>query len=218
MSDKYTGKGMDRRYSGQAVDITYNLPRCIHAEECVHRLAEVFDTNRRPWINPDGTTSDRVAQVVTLCPSGALHYESKDEVEIAPETNTVTLWHNGPLQFAGDLRIEGSSVDVQQETRATLCRCGSSHNKPFCDNSHNQIDFNGAAAEGITAVPINEGGGLKITVLPNGPLGIEGTFTLYDEQGIALFSGRKAALCRCGGSSKRPFCDGSHIGNGFTGE
>jgi CDGSH-type Zn-finger protein/uncharacterized Fe-S cluster protein YjdI len=211
---------MDRRYNGQADDITNKLQRCIHAEECVHRLGEVFDSKRRPWISPDGTTSDRVAEVVTLCPSGALHYDSKDGTapEATPETNTVTLWHNGPLQFAGDLRIEGATVDVQEETRATLCRCGASKNKPFCDNSHKQIDFDGTAADGASFAAISEGGPLKLSVMPNGPLNVEGAFTLSDEEGTTLFSGRKAALCRCGGSSRKPFCDGSHLRNGFTGE
>jgi CDGSH-type Zn-finger protein/uncharacterized Fe-S cluster protein YjdI len=220
MSDQYTGKSMDRRYTGQAVDITYNVKRCIHAEECVHRLGEVFDSKRRPWISPDATTSDRVAQVVTLCPSGALHYESKDDTppEMIPESNTITLWHNGPLQLKGELRIEGTTVDVQEETRATLCRCGGSQNKPFCDNSHKQIDFDGTAAEGLSATAVPDGGSLKVTVMPNGPLNVEGSFSVYDEQGSLLYSGRKAALCRCGGSGKKPFCDGTHLRNGFTGE
>lgn len=220
MSDQYTGKNMDRRYSGENVDITYNAKRCIHAEECIHRLGEVFDKNRRPWILADATTSDRVAEVVTLCPSGALHYESKDgsAAEIIPQANAVTLWHNGPLQLSGQLRIEGTTVDVQEETRATLCRCGASQNKPFCDNSHKQIDFDGTAAEGMNATAIPDGGPLKVTVMPDGPLNIEGSFSVYDEHGSLLFSGRKAALCRCGGSSKKPFCDGSHLHNGFTGE
>jgi len=158
--------------------------------------------------------------VVTHCPSGALHYDARDRNtrEAIPETNTVILWHNGPLQITGDLRIEGTTVDVQQETRATLCRCGGSQNKPFCDNTHKHIDFDGSAVGGMTAVPISEGGSLKITVNPNASLSLEGAFTLYDEQGAVLFSGRKTTLCRCGGSSKKPFCDGTHLSNGFTGE
>lgn len=220
MSDQYTGKGMDRRYSGQDVDITYNAKRCIHAEECVHRLGEVFDAKRRPWILPDAASSERVADVVTLCPSGALHYDSKDgtPAEATPDTNSITLWHNGPMQFTGQLRIAGTTVDIQEETRATLCRCGASQNKPFCDNSHKTIDFDGTAADGMSATAVPDGGPLKVTVLPNGPLNVEGSFSLYDEQGSLLFSGRKAALCRCGGSGKKPFCDGSHLRNGFTGE
>lgn len=220
MSEKYTGKGMDRRYTGQDVDILYNVKRCIHAEECVHRLGEVFNPQRKPWILPDATTGDRVADVVPRCPSGALHYESKDgsSVEAVPESNRITLWHNGPLQLSGQLRIEGTTVDVQDETRVTLCRCGGSQNKPFCDNTHKHNGFEGAAAEGLSATAVSDGGPLKVSVQPNGPLTVEGSFSLYDENGSLLFSGRKAALCRCGGSGKKPFCDGSHLRNGFTGE
>ncbi len=132
MTDKYRGKSMDRRYSGEAVDITYNLKRCIHAAECVRRLSEVFNTQRRPWITADGASADQIAATVEHCPSGALHYERKDGGgERTPRTNHIVIWHNGPLQFSGDLRIEGAAVDVQDETRAALCRCGASHNKPF---------------------------------------------------------------------------------------
>jgi CDGSH-type Zn-finger protein/uncharacterized Fe-S cluster protein YjdI len=220
MTDKYRGKSMDRRYSGEAVDITYNLKRCIHAAECVRRLSEVFNTQRRPWITADGASADQVAATVEHCPSGALHYERKDggSTEHTPSTNRVVIWHNGPLQFSGDLRIEGAAVDVQDETRAALCRCGASHNKPFCDNSHKDIAFDGRLGAPLQAVPNEEGGTLRITVNPNGSLRIEGAFTLYDEQGNALFSGSETWLCRCGGSQDKPFCDGSHRANSFKAE
>lgn len=137
MSEKRTG---DRRYTGTNGDITYNLKRCIHAEHCIHGLAQVFDKNARPWINADGASADEIAAAVIDCPSGALHYWRKDggAVESIPEKNTIILWRDGPLQFTGDLRLDGS------ETRATLCRCGGSNNKPFCDGTHK---INGFKAE-----------------------------------------------------------------------
>lgn len=220
MSEKYTGQAQDRRYSGEQVDIQYNIKRCIHAAECVTRLSEVFDNKRKPWIQANGASAERIAEVIERCPSGALHYERKDggAPEATPSLNAVVVWHQGPLQFTGDLHIEGATVDVQGETRATLCRCGASHSKPFCDNTHKDIDFDGTLAPQVSAVPHAEGGLLKITVNPNGSLMLEGAFTLYDEQGTALFSGNKTWLCRCGGSSNKPFCDGTHKRNGFVGE
>jgi CDGSH-type Zn-finger protein/uncharacterized Fe-S cluster protein YjdI len=220
MSDQYTGKAMDRRYTGDAVDITYSAKRCIHAEECIHRLSEVFDARRRPWILPGATSEGRVAQAVEHCPSGALHYESKagGPGEAVPTTNSIVIWHNGPLQISGDLHIEGTAINIQDETRATLCRCGGSQSKPFCDNSHKSSGFDGTLTADLTAVPDSEGGPLKVTVLPNGPLSIEGGVTLYDETQAVVFSGRKVSLCRCGGSSRKPFCDATHKTNGFTGD
>lgn len=58
-----------------------------------------------------------------------------------PETNTIILWHNGPLQVHGDLSIQGTNVDIADETRVTLCRCGASQQKPFCDQTHRSIGF-----------------------------------------------------------------------------
>jgi CDGSH-type Zn-finger protein len=58
---------------------------------------------------------------------------------------------------------------------------------------------------------------VKITALPNGPLMVEGEIEIADAQGQPLdVSGRpKVALCRCGQSSKKPFCDGTHSKCGF---
>jgi CDGSH-type Zn-finger protein len=57
----------------------------------------------------------------------------------------------------------------------------------------------------------------KITINTNGSIRVEGDFEVVDPQG-ALFglAGRTAvSLCRCGHSSNKPFCDGSHKTSGF---
>ena len=60
--------------------------------------------------------------------------------------------------------------------------------------------------------------GTKITVNHNGPLRIEGDVEILDPQGKAFgLAGRTSvALCRCGHSANKPFCDGSHKTTGFT--
>lgn len=57
----------------------------------------------------------------------------------------------------------------------------------------------------------------KLTLLPNGPLKVEGAFTLHDGKGQAfsIEAGKMAFVCRCGQSSKGPFCDGTHAKCGF---
>lgn len=55
----------------------------------------------------------------------------------------------------------------------------------------------------------------KITVLKNGPLYVEGNFVLFDADGQEIPVNSKAALCRCGASDKKPFCDGTHAKVGF---
>ena len=58
---------------------------------------------------------------------------------------------------------------------------------------------------------------VKITVLPNGPLRVEGTVALADVEGNPwdLTAKPSIFLCRCGHSEKRPFCDGAHKRTGF---
>ena len=59
---------------------------------------------------------------------------------------------------------------------------------------------------------------VKITVRPNGPYLLEGTVTLVDAAGnpFPLPANKpRIALCRCGGSANKPFCDGTHNKIGF---
>ncbi len=223
MDKKYTGKEQDKVYSGNEVDITYNLRRCIHAEECINHLAEVFDVNKRPWIQPDGAPVEQVASVLQTCPSGALHYIPKDErlAEPIPEINRIIVQKDGYLRFIGNLNIQASNVEIEQETRATLCRCGASARKPFCDNTHKEIDFETAQ---LTVVQQNEdeenmeASQLVITATANGSYKVEGPFQIEDEDGTIIFSGTKTWLCRCGSSNKKPFCDSTHKKIDFSAE
>jgi CDGSH-type Zn-finger protein len=59
--------------------------------------------------------------------------------------------------------------------------------------------------------------GTKITINDNGPVRIEGEFTIYDAQGKEFGLGGRTviSLCRCGNSANKPFCDGSHRKVGF---
>ena len=58
----------------------------------------------------------------------------------------------------------------------------------------------------------------KITVMPNGPLMIEGDLTVNKMSGENIKSGEKLFLCRCGHSSNKPFCDGAHKSAEFKAE
>ncbi len=218
----YTGHAQDRRYTGENADITYNLKRCIHAEQCIKRLPGVFDKDKRPWIQPADESGDVLLNLVEHCPSGALHVIRKDggAEEVTPAINRVTLWPNGPLEISGDLTLTGAAVDIAGETRVTLCRCGDSKNKPFCDNSHKDLGFTALnpIAPAVAPVLEVEGGALHITVQPDGCLNISGNLRLISETGIEVFAGESARLCRCGGSNNKPFCDGSHFKTGFQAE
>jgi len=221
MADVYKGKESDRRYKGEQVDITYSLKRCIHAKHCVNRLSEVFDVDKRPWIDANGAGADRVAEVIQMCPSGALHYDRHDEKEgePTPSINRIIVHKDEYLQFIGDLEIRSAGTEIDGETRATLCRCGESNNKPFCDNTHKKVDF---TTDDLDTVKVDEsaeqGGKLIVTTHTNGPIEVSGNLQIEDTDGEVIFTGTQTWLCRCGGSSKKPFCDGTHNRNGFTAE
>jgi CDGSH-type Zn-finger protein/uncharacterized Fe-S cluster protein YjdI len=218
---KYTGQHDDRLYHGEKVDVTYNINRCIHSAFCTRRLSEVFDREKRPWINPDSAPADAVTKVVGMCPSGALHVVRKDGYpgEQAPTHNTIKLEVNGPLEIHADMDILGANVDVHGETRAALCRCGASHNKPFCDDTHREIKFVAPAVPVMTVEPLDgPDGKLTINPQPNGPLVIRGRMRITNANGEPIFTGEEAWLCRCGNSSNKPFCDDTHLKVNFQAE
>ena len=70
-----SGESEQKTYRTESITVTFEVRRCLHAAECVHGLPEVFDPTKRPWIQPDRTTAERLAEVVRRCPSGALQYE-----------------------------------------------------------------------------------------------------------------------------------------------
>jgi CDGSH-type Zn-finger protein len=55
----------------------------------------------------------------------------------------------------------------------------------------------------------------SIKVLPKGPYLVEGKINLLDASGKRIEAGEKIALCRCGASTNKPFCDGTHTKIGF---
>lgn len=73
-----------KSYGGRSITVTFKAGLCRHAAVCVGGLPEVFDTGRRPWIEPDAADAERLAEVVRLCPSGALQYERVDVGETPP--------------------------------------------------------------------------------------------------------------------------------------
>lgn len=216
-------KSKRRSYQGSEITVSFDARRCIHAARCVRGLPEVFDPDRRPWIAPDAAAAERVAEVVRSCPTGALRYEAAAGIEPeGPEDrNTITIRPNAPLHLRGDLAFLLPEGIESRETRAALCRCGASRNKPYCDNSHEAAGFTDAGS--VTdpkLAPLAEGdrrGSLRIACAPNGPLIVEGPMELRDSSG-GKTTGRKAALCRCGASADKPFCDGSHVAIGFEAE
>lgn len=145
-------------YAGDGITVHWRSARCIHSQNCVNGLQEVFDRDARPWVRVDAAPAEAIAAVVDSCPSRALTYTRTD----------------GALGGSNAARVDedaASSVDSA----------------------------------------------VKVNVRASGPLAIVGVVEVVDADGNLLSADDRTFLCRCGGSSNKPFCDGTHKRNGFVG-
>lgn len=121
----------------------------------------------------------------------------------------------------GDIEVQDHQGNVVlNDTRFAFCRCGASGNKPACDNSHQNIDFEADTNADKSKLPNPSGDNsrkLIIKLMENGPAILEGTYTMESDSMEATTSDKGVALCRCGASGTKPFCDGSHKSAGFKG-
>lgn len=220
MPDEWKGpRSKIHTYASDEIEVRWDRARCIHSAECVRGLPAVFTREERPWVRPERAGAEEIAEVVERCPTGALHYRRADGGEERPAAaNTVRLGAGGPVYVRGRLEIRLADGTVREETRAALCRCGASANKPFCDNSHVGIGFAAGAEvpEGAVEEPA-EAAPLILTVRPNASIGLEGPYRALDPDGTVRVARSKGSLCRCGASANKPWCDGSHKTAGFEG-
>ncbi len=201
---------------GQALQLRFDGTRCIHARLCVLGAPEVFVPNVvGPWIRPDAIDVEALASIAHRCPSGAITYTRKDgrPDEAPPTVNTLYVREAGPNALHGDLHIEGEAP----RTRAVLCRCGASKSKPYCDGSHHDAGFDatGEPPTGDTTALAIRNGRVDIQPTKDGPLLVRGNLELVSGTGRTIAKQTKCALCRCGGSANKPYCDGTHRTNGF---
>jgi CDGSH-type Zn-finger protein/uncharacterized Fe-S cluster protein YjdI len=216
-----TGIGPDgiERVRGEKLELAFEAKRCIHSRFCVTWSPQVFLANvKGPWIHPDAMPAERVVEVAHACPSGAIRYRRLDggADETAPPVNLATVREAGPYAFRAQLQIDG----VPAGFRATLCRCGASKNKPYCDGSHHTAGFtaSGEPPTGKTDTLTARDGVLAIDPQTNGPLRVRGNLEILSGTGRAVARVTATYLCRCGGSNNKPFCDGTHAKIGFRSE
>jgi CDGSH-type Zn-finger protein/uncharacterized Fe-S cluster protein YjdI len=197
--------------------IKYDTKRCIHSRNCVLNAPRVFLANVvGPWLHPEETTPERMEQIARDCPSGAITYHRLDGSpdEQLPEVNVLRVRENGPYAVHAHIALG----EQEPLNRVTLCRCGKSSNKPFCDGTHLAVGF---VATGERAVidsePLkNRAGELTIDPTHNGPLEFTGNLEICGGTGHTIQRVQTARLCRCGGSANKPFCDNTHVRIGFN--
>ena len=201
---------------GKDLTLLYEGKRCIHARFCVTGAPRVFLANVvGPWIHPDAMPVDALVEIAHACPSGAIRYRRKDghADETAPPVNLLSIREAGPYAVRADIVLDGQPLGY----RATLCRCGASKNKPFCDQSHKDIDFTatGEPPSGKTDMLEVRDGPLAIDPERDGPYKVRGNLEITSGTGRVVARVQTARLCRCGHSNNKPFCDNSHLRVGF---
>jgi|SRR5277367_1443439 len=154
------------------------------------------------------------AEVEGISREQLLHalYEAA-ELEHAPPVNLAYVREAGPYALRGQPRLDGIDVGY----RVTLCRCGASKLKPFCDGSHHDAPFTASGEPPSTQtdmLPVRDGI-LAVDPQPNGPLQVRGNTEIVSGTGRVVARVTSARLCRCGCSEPKPFCDGTHVRIGF---
>jgi CDGSH-type Zn-finger protein len=131
-------------YAARDIAIHDDRSVCSHAGHCTDNLPSVFKLRTESWIDPEGAPAETIASVIATCPSGALRHtarasdepvEDRDEPQVSPS-------RDGPYRLTGAVQVvSADGRPYERRARQTLCRCGGSKNKPFCDGTHWHIRF-----------------------------------------------------------------------------
>lgn len=156
----------NRQYTNGEITVFWTPSECIHATTCFRELIEVFNPSRRPWVNMNGASTEKIIEVVNKCPTRALEWKFNRDLteternrfgqdrnsEVTPETLSgneretrpveVRVMKNGPLVVQGSFKIIGpGGNELQSMMMTSFCRCGHSGIMPFCDGTHRKIGF-----------------------------------------------------------------------------
>jgi uncharacterized Fe-S cluster protein YjdI len=160
----------ERKYSNDEITVYWKPEACVHASYCYRELIDVFDPSRRPWVDMKGASTEKIIEVVNLCPTEALAWKWNNEEknksigddqtnhikfrrpelignnvpEVKQHPVSVKVMPNGPLVIKGNftLNYSGNKKEVT-ESIVSICRCGASDHLPFCDGQHRKIGFIG---------------------------------------------------------------------------
>ncbi|MEL6523418.1 MAG: CDGSH iron-sulfur domain-containing protein [Pseudomonadota bacterium] len=123
---------------GVDVTISYTPVLCTHAAQCQARAVAVFNPKEKPWIQPEKGALPDILDVIAACPSGALRMSinGTEPQHMTTGDISLTIEKDGPYHVTNVvLDAEFNGVGASR-AKYSLCRCGLSKNKPFCDGSH----------------------------------------------------------------------------------
>jgi uncharacterized Fe-S cluster protein YjdI len=96
-------------YRGDGITVHFDGDICIHSENCVNSLPEVFRPTQRPWILATAASADAVAGAIHKCPSGALRYTRHDAGAAARASSAAAV--AAPAEAGTRLAESGSSPE-----------------------------------------------------------------------------------------------------------
>ncbi len=139
-----------KEYKKEDLIVVWEPSLCIHAAICFHTLPTVFKPRERPWIQLDGAERIQIEDAVNACPTGAISLKTQQQESdmssesTLPQGNKVTIINNGPAKVAGPCIVTMPDGTIVEKPNGTsICRCGLSATKPFCDGSHKTNGFLG---------------------------------------------------------------------------
>jgi CDGSH-type Zn-finger protein len=144
--EKQEGRKKDKvlSYKGEEITIHDNRGVCSHDGSCWRCLPTVFNKDMKfKWINPDGDSVKKIVETIELCPSGALSYSiGGTKCQDLLREPRIKAAKDGPLEITGFIGLKDDQGSTpQSKEHYTLCRCGASKNKPFCDGGHKKAGF-----------------------------------------------------------------------------
>jgi len=146
-ADKRTHAEMTETYTGPGLILKDAEKLCAVSLFC-HRAGDAWNLTER---SADPECRKNAIQETFDCPSGRLVACDKDtgrpmEPVFEPSIGVIEDPHkkiSGPLWVKGGIPVESADGTVREvRNRVTLCRCGRSSNKPFCDGTHVTSGFN----------------------------------------------------------------------------
>jgi CDGSH-type Zn-finger protein len=134
--------GKRKSYKGKRITIHDNRSICAHAGHCTEGLESVFKFGDDPPVDPDAAAITAIVEVIRKCPSGALSYTLDGAAGGELRDPAITIAKDGPYMVTGGVALPDQKWAAGASTEHyTLCRCGGSRNKPFCDGTHWDIGF-----------------------------------------------------------------------------
>jgi CDGSH-type Zn-finger protein len=130
-------------YKGEKLTIHDNRGVCSHRGVCTENAPKVFRVKKKPWIEPNAQDAEETTKVIKTCPSGALSFTKDGKLSKDWDRKpSISIDKDGPYDIIGYIELDDPDGNrPESKEHFTLCRCGHSKNKPFCNGKHWKIIF-----------------------------------------------------------------------------